>query len=170
MIELQERCCALQGSIAWLPDTAEQRGLPVGEREAVVREHNSGALVPAEPPAGDSQVEGVTAARAEPVERSFQPDGAYLDGQPAVDGRVGQRVGGLPARGAVLERDGRIEAARLKAKAVARARIGAEQQVGLGQAHGASVLVIEHRGVEMGTPYLAERLGECEAGASPLAT
>src|SRR6202034_3672659 len=102
MIELQERLCALEGRGSGLADTAEQRGLPVGECEAVICEHHARALAPAEHPAGDSEVESMTAAGAEPVERSLESDGAHLEGQPAVDGRERQRVGRLPAGGAVL--------------------------------------------------------------------
>src|SRR5207248_5944404 len=112
---------------------------------------------------GQAEVEIVAGARAEPVELRLQTDGADFDSEPGVDGRVGQGIGRLPAGGAVLERDGRIEGAGLEAKSIAGAGVRTELQVRRRHSHGAAVLVVPGVGVEVRTPQLAERCRECEA-------
>src|SRR5207237_7528554 len=84
------------------------------------------------------------------------------DSELGVEGRVGEGVGRLPAGGAGLERDRRIERAGLEAKSITGARVRTELQVRLRHAHGAAVLVVPGGGVEVRAPQLTERGRECE--------
>ncbi len=88
---------------------AEQRGLPVVNAPPSLKHQNAGRIVPAKSRGNDAHVEVATGRRAERGQRRLQADGPQLLADPRVDRRRADAVQAVPADGAILQRDRRIE-------------------------------------------------------------
>ena len=164
-VDLVEQLAALHRSAVGIADAPEQQRLAVVQREAVPRHHHARRVVPAVD--ADERPEVVVAAGepAQVIDRALDAEAADLLREPAVERREADRIGRLPAVGAVRDRGGRVEHAGAQAGAPGAAGHGPEIDEGLGQADRVAVVVAPGRGVEVQRQRLADRLVEREAQA-----
>ncbi len=107
---------------------------------------------------------------AQPFEFELGADGAQFLRHPAVQGGGRQCVRGLPAFGAVLERNRRVERPEFQARSPVTERIRVQLQIGLGQVHRVAVMLTPCRSIDLQGQQIPEILRHREARATQFDT